>query len=151
MSLDVYLTLPGARVQSTGSGIFVRENGATVEITREEWNRRNPDQEPCYLTEQAGESDEVYSANITHNLNRMADAAGIYKELWRPDEIGVTKAGQLIKPLRAGLDRLRAQADHLRTFNPTNGWGNYEGLVEFTAKYLAACEANPDATVSVSR
>ena len=36
---------PPAR-ESCGSGIFVRENGATVEITEEEWNRRNPDREP---------------------------------------------------------------------------------------------------------
>lgn len=29
-----------------GSGIFVRENGTSVEITEEEWNRRNPGREP---------------------------------------------------------------------------------------------------------
>ena len=28
--------------------------------------------------------DELYSANITHNLTGMADAAGIYMHLWRP-------------------------------------------------------------------
>ena len=32
--------------ESCGSGIFVRENGSTVEITEEEWRRRNPDREP---------------------------------------------------------------------------------------------------------
>jgi len=147
MSLDVYLNMPDAEPRA-GSGIFVRENGSTVEISREEWDRRYPGREPVTFV---GTSDEVYSANITHNLNHMADAAGIYKELWRPEEIGITKAAQLIAPLRAGLDRMRAQADHLKTFNPANGWGDYEGLVEFTAKYLAACEMHPDATVSVSR
>lgn len=45
----------------------------------------------------------VYSANITHNLGKMADEASIYYALWRPDEIGITKAGQLIIPLREGL------------------------------------------------
>jgi len=34
----------------------------------------------------------VYDANITHNLGAMAEAAGIYKHLWRPEEIGITKA-----------------------------------------------------------
>ena len=29
-----------------GSGIFVRENGATVEITEDEWRRRNPGRGP---------------------------------------------------------------------------------------------------------
>jgi hypothetical protein len=39
---------------------------------------------------------EVYSDNITHNLGEMADAAGIYKALWRPEEIGITKAAELV-------------------------------------------------------
>jgi len=38
----------------------------------------------------------IFEANITHNLNRMAQAAGIYEALWCPDEIGITKAAQLI-------------------------------------------------------
>ena len=32
--------------ESVGSGIFVRRNGATVEISEEEWQRENPDREP---------------------------------------------------------------------------------------------------------
>ena len=94
---------------------------------------------------------EVYSANITHNLGRMADAAGIYAPLWRPEEVGITKAAQLIEPLRAGLEKLRNSPAHYRTFNSPNGWGLYEHFVPFVAAYLAACEENPDADVSVSR
>ena len=45
----------------------------------------------------------VYSTNITHNLNEMAEAVGIYTHLWRPEEIAYTKAGELVKPLRQGL------------------------------------------------
>jgi len=33
-------------MESCGSGIFVRRNGATVEISREEWDRLNPNREP---------------------------------------------------------------------------------------------------------
>lgn len=33
--------------QAVNSGIFVREFGATVEISREEWDRRNPRREPA--------------------------------------------------------------------------------------------------------
>ena len=32
--------------EDCGSGIFVRRNGATVEISREEWDKLNPGQEP---------------------------------------------------------------------------------------------------------
>jgi hypothetical protein len=96
-------------------------------------------------------TDCVYEANITHNLGRMAEAAGVYPALWRPEEIGVTKASQLVGPLEAGLSGLQARPDHFRTFNPSNGWGSYESLVRFVERYLAACEANPDAAVEASR
>jgi hypothetical protein len=46
MSLNVWLTMPGARLQKEISGIFIRENGQVKEITREEWNDRNPDHVP---------------------------------------------------------------------------------------------------------
>lgn len=94
---------------------------------------------------------EVYAANITHNLNAMADAAGIYKHLWRPEEIEITKAEQLIEPLRAGLALLRSDPQRFKAHNPPNGWGDYDGFVQWVAEYLAACEANPDAEVAVSR
>lgn len=94
---------------------------------------------------------EVYSANITHNLGKMADAAGIYKHLWRPEEIGVTQARQLIDPLKAGLALLKSDPERFRAFDAPNGWGKYENFVPFVEKYLAACEANPDAAVTVSR
>lgn len=29
---------------------------------------------------------EVFNRGITHNLNKMAEAVGIYKHLWRPEE-----------------------------------------------------------------
>ena len=52
---------------------------------------------------------EVYWANITHNLNSMADEAGIYKHLWRPEEIEITKAHELIEPLRTAIDAMKAE------------------------------------------
>jgi hypothetical protein len=94
---------------------------------------------------------KVYSANITHNLNKMADEARIYKHLWRPDEIGITKAEQLIEPLRAGLELLVSDPERFKKFNPANGWGDYEGLVKFVQDYLSSCEENPDAEIEISR
>jgi len=93
----------------------------------------------------------VYGANITHNLGKMADEAGIYKHLWRPDEIGVTKAEQLIEPLRAGLALLKSDPKRFRKFDDENGWGLYTNFVPFVEKYLQACEEYPDAEVTVSR
>lgn len=150
MSLDVYLTLKGEKVDNSGSGIFVREYGQTKEISRAEWDEKYLGREP-FLVEAEADKDEVYSANITHNLNTMAVEAGIYKHLWRPDEIGISQATQLINPLRQGLDLLENDSQRFEKFNPKNGWGDYDSLVGFTRSYLKACEQYPNAEVSVSR
>lgn len=149
MSLDVYLTQKDARI-SQGSGIFVRENGQVREVGRAEWDERFPDLEPVTLNSRDA-SDTVYSANITHNLNRMAAVAGVYKALWRPGEVGIEKARRLIKPLSAGLEQLKADPERFMMFNPVNGWGTHEDLVNFVQAYLRACEKYPNADVSVSR
>jgi hypothetical protein len=94
---------------------------------------------------------ELYSSNITHNLNKMADASGIYKALWRPDEIGVTTAAQLIDPLAAGLAALESDPAKYEAFNATNGWGLYEHFVPFVRAYLEACRQHPYASVRVWR
>jgi hypothetical protein len=94
---------------------------------------------------------EVYSANITHNLGLMAEEAGIYQPLWRPEELGIKTAAGLIEPLRAGLALLEQDPERFRAFNSPNGWGLYEHFVPFVRDYLNACEANPDAVVTVGR
>ena len=149
MSLDVYLTTKETRPRDS-SGIFVREAGETREITEDEWCERNPGQQPVRLTD-CEETNEVYSANITHNLNKMADEAGLYDCLWRPESVGITKAAQLITPLQKGLDKLCSHRSYFEQFNPANGWGNYDGFVRFVQQYLIACEQHPDADVEVSR
>lgn len=149
MSLDVYLIMPG-EAAPVGSGIFIREDGANREISRAEWDERFPGREPVRVLA-GGEAGEVYHANITHNLGRMAAEAGLYQALWHPDEIGATHAHLLIFPLEAGLARLRSDPKHYRALNPSNGWGTYEGLVRFVEGYLAACVEWPQAEVRVSR
>jgi hypothetical protein len=93
----------------------------------------------------------VFDANITHNLNRMAEEAGIYKHCWRPEEIGITHARQLIEPLRTAIETMKADPPRFERHNATNGWGLYKNFLPWLEKYLAACEEHPDAEVSVSR
>jgi hypothetical protein len=98
-----------------------------------------------------GEEEEVFSANITHNLARMALEAGIYRHLWHPEDIGIVKAHQLVEPLRASITLMRSDPDRFKKYNAPNGWGTYEDFVPWVEKYLAACERFPDAYVLVSR
>ena len=94
---------------------------------------------------------EGYSANITHNLAPMAEEAGIYLHLWRPEEIGIRTAAQMIEPLRAGLALMRAEPDRFRAFDAPNRWGTYEDFVPWIERYHVACEAWPDSELRVSR
>ena len=93
----------------------------------------------------------IFGANITHNLTRMADAAGIYGCLWRPDENDFHTAADVIPVLRAGLCKLVSDPAYYKKFDAENGWGLYVHFVPFCIEVLEACIANPDAEVRVSR
>ena len=93
----------------------------------------------------------VASFNITHNLNKMAEAADIYKCLWRPEENRIFKAHQVIEPLAAGLSELLANPSKYKQYDATNGWGTYDHFVEFVKQVLNACIENPNADIEVSR
>jgi len=149
MSLDVYLHLPPSTRTEPVEKIYVREDGRTREVSREEWQQRFPGAE--LVTVVVEPLDEVFECNITHNLGPMAYEAGLYKWLWRPEEVGATHTRQLIEPLRKGLDLLQSDPERFQKFNPANGWGDYHGLVKFVSKYLEVCEKYPDAEITVSR
>lgn len=139
MSLDVYLSEPRSEpLEVERACELLRQHGFDqFAIQLEERNEHGPI--------------EHYSANITHNLGRMAREAGIYEYLWRPEETGARKARQLQEPLREGLQRLKARPEHFKQFDAPNGWGLHEHLVQFVQDYLDACLKHPDADISVSR
>lgn len=94
---------------------------------------------------------DLYEANITHNLGKMASEAGIYEALWRPEEIGIETAQQLIEPLTKGLMEMKADPARFEKFNASNGWGLYENFVPWIEAYLEACKEYPKAKVKAWR
>lgn len=147
MSLDVSLINPEP-VTTKGTGIFVRDHGSNRELSLAETESKYPD---FKIEEVTRTSYEVFDANITHNLTDMAEVAGIYKHIWRPEEVGITFAKELIDPLREGLHKLKSNPDLYKQYNPFNGWGNYEGFVNFVQDYLDACYKYPDSKIKVCR
>ncbi len=98
------------------------------------------------------ESDSLYECNITHNLTKMADKAGIYEALWRPEKI--TKnliAGDLIEILSKGLTDLLKRPDYFKKFDDEKGWGTYEDFWRFVSDYLDFINIYPLAKIEVSR
>ena len=97
------------------------------------------------------DNEQVYWANITHNLNAMAEAAKIYEALWRPKNIDAKQAKDIIELLEIGLTDLKNRPEYFEKFNSPNGWGMYEHFVPFVENYLNACKENPEAIIEISR
>ena len=77
------------------------------------------DIELYYLVDTEQESPEnhvVWHGNITHNLNVMAEKAGIYMEVWRPDE--AMRAFDIVSALGKAIKDLQARPSYYRKYNP---------------------------------
>ena len=116
-------------------------------------------------------NEQLYWANITHNLGQMADKAGIYEALWRPyylhsdcpkefhnydeeyafEEAHPMLAKDIIQTLEKGYEDMKARPEYYKQFDSKNGWGLYIHFIPFIEKYLEACKTYPDAEISVSR
>lgn len=100
---------------------------------------------------------DVWSGNITHNLVPMARAVGLsngltlYDVLWRPEEHGIESVSDVREWLYEGYTELSRHPDKYKLFNPANGWGSYEGLINFVRDYLAMCDIHPDSGINASR
>ena len=93
----------------------------------------------------------VFDINITHNLGKMADEAGVYYALWRPDERDWKIAKDIIPILEDGLTKLKENPEHYKKFDAENGWGTYEHFVPFVEDVLRACKQYPSAIIRISR
>ena len=99
----------------------------------------------------------VYNGNITHNLGKMASQVKLsndktlYDILWRPEEHGFYYANEISELLDEAFNILLAYPEKYKKYNPGNGWGSYDGLVDFVYKYRNACWDNPEAELRVSR
>lgn len=93
----------------------------------------------------------LFSANYTHNCNTMAHVAGLYYPVWRPDEIDINFAHQLIPYLRKGIAEMERDPKKFVALNPSNGWGSYDTFLPWLKNYLQACEKYPKAFVLADR
>ena len=80
----------------------------------------------------------------------MARAAGIYEHLWRPHEMGIETAGQLIEPLERGISLMKQDPQRFRALDSPNGWGTYRDFLPWLETLLQACRDYADAKVDVS-
>jgi len=115
--------------------------------------------------------EHVYSSNITHNLGKMAEAAGLYEALWRPyelkegynipesdydaqyafEEANPVKANEIIAIIEKGLQDMKKRPEHYKKFNSSNGWGMYEHFIPWIERYLEALKEYPESFVECDR
>ena len=89
----------------------------------------------------------LYDANITHNLCKMAEAAGIYEIVWHPESLGIKRAYEIIQGLETGIDELKSCPSVYKAFDAENGWGLYADFVPWLDRYLEACKEHPLAKI----
>lgn len=148
MSLDFTLIEKDPEEENS-TGIYIRENGRTREISQEEWEEKFPGSEPVQFM--PPENDEVFETNITHNVSTMAAKAGIRECLWDAKENGYKKAEDVIGPLERGIERLENNPSYFKEFNASNGWGTYESFLRFVYGVLRACKEYPEAEIEISK
>lgn len=153
MSLDLYIESK-TPVLHKGTGVYVRENGETKELlTKEEVLKHFPDANPDDIQETISETEEYFHINITHNLTEMAGECVIkgtcsskkshitlYDLMWHPEEnLGIVfPTLSYLLDLETCYDRLFHNPDFFKKYNPDNGWGTYEGLVDKTKAFVDA-------------
>ena len=93
--------------------------------------------------------DTLFTRNITHNVNVMWMEAGCYEALYGRD--GSKKAGEIIVVLQRALADMEARPAVYEAMNPENGWGSYDGALDYLRDVLAHCILRPDALIKVCR
>lgn len=139
MSLDIYFFKNGFDIQKSRTDIDA--SYTKLQAIKEELEQLEGDYKEAMLS----------NPSVTHNLNNMAKAVGLYEVLWRPEEIGISIASQMITPLENGIKELTANPEKYKVFNPPNGWGDYNIFVDFCKSVLHDCREYPDATIEVGR
>jgi hypothetical protein len=92
MSLDIYFFKNSFDIQKSRTDMAATYT--KLQAIKDELEQLENDFEEAKLS----------SLNITHNLNNMAKAVGLYEVLWKPEEIGVSTAFQMIAPLEKGIE-----------------------------------------------
>ena len=103
-----------------------------------------------FFDEQGKKIEEDYHLQITHNLNKVVSACGelvgksYYEAIWRPDTLTGLENGKvpvlfIVSYLPDLIRDLIKYESVLTQYLPENGYGTFEGLIEFLCNYLKEC------------
>lgn len=90
--------------------------------------------------------DSIGIGNYTSNVGPMWRAVQD-NGLMHVQDMSCPDAAKVIESMIAGMVDRR---DELTAMNPPNGWGNYDGALNYLRKILEACNENLTGTIYVS-
>lgn len=94
------------------------------------------------------DGNEVFDANITHNLSKMAQQfPNAYEAIWNPTITGYVYAKEIIPILSSFLANMVTNSEKYREFDSQNGWGLFDNFVPWLIEYLEACKKYPNAKI----
>lgn len=85
--------------------------------------------------------------NYTSNVSGMWTQALNDRALYEFDGMAATEAVPL---LDAGIAAMEADPAGFRELNPANGWGRYEGALDYLRRLRAGCVEHPKTVIRVS-
>lgn len=112
-----------------------------------------------YIKSKKKEEDREWVANITHNMNKMAqrifvseNKETLYDYVWRPEELGrEIDTKEMVKILAKGIYIMISKRKSLLRYEPENGCGSYDSFLKFLIEYKEACEDHPGYIIEASR
>lgn len=115
-------------------------------------DRVTVEQGPCPHCGQAmpaqTEEPMLFSANITHNLYRMWQEAGVHNVLY---ESHGKRAAEIRETIAEGVAAMACEPERFRTFDASNRWGTYENALPWLRSVLSACTEYPDGVIRISK
>jgi hypothetical protein len=100
---------------------------------------------------------EAYTGRDWYTVAEVGNYTMNVSPMWR-DALG----GQLLReyheapcseaagPLAAAVERMETDPDRYQAMNPPNGWGDYDGALEFLRKLRDACVEHPAGRIWIS-
>ena len=112
-----------------------------------------------YIKSKKKEEDREWVANITHNMNKMAqrifvseNKETLYDYVWRPEELyKEIYTNEMKNVLTKGICIMISKRKSLLRYEPGNGWGSYDSFLKFLIEYKKACEDHPGYIIEASR
>ncbi|NUR38796.1 MAG: hypothetical protein HOV73_01750 [Streptomyces sp.] len=105
-----------------------------------------------YATIDTGHADGPMTITIAEVGNYTSNVSGMWADAigHRLFELNGRTAGDALEQLTEAVARMRATPDHYRAMEPANGWGNYDGALQYLDRLRDACESHPKTTIRIS-